>query len=71
VAQILERWLSVVGGTIEPDHKFPWVVNVQGTLTGKGVLITACRPPSRSSPSATARQRGAWIGRLVLRSWVA
>ena len=37
--QILERWPSVVGGTIEPDHKFPWVVNVQGTLTGKGVLI--------------------------------
>ena len=39
MAQILERWPSVVGGTIEPDHKFPWVVNVQGSLTGKGVLI--------------------------------
>jgi len=31
---------GVVGGTIEPDYQFPWVVNVSGTLTGKGVLIT-------------------------------
>src|SRR4051794_34161658 len=30
---------NVVGGTIEADFQFPWVVDVSGTLTGKGVLI--------------------------------
>lgn len=30
----------VVGGTIEPNYRFPWVVDVAGTLTGKGVLIS-------------------------------
>src|SRR5690242_1253767 len=30
---------QVVGGTIEADSQFPWVINVSGTLTGKGVLI--------------------------------
>src|SRR6185312_4006265 len=30
---------QVVGGTIEADFQFPWVINVSGTLTGKGVLI--------------------------------
>src|SRR5215472_17364572 len=30
---------QVVGGTIEADFQFPWVVDVSGTLTGKGVLI--------------------------------
>src|SRR3954469_24701011 len=30
---------NVVGGTIEADFQFPWVINVSGTLTGKGVLI--------------------------------
>src|SRR3954471_8711648 len=30
---------KVVGGTIEADFQFPWVINVSGTLTGKGVLI--------------------------------
>src|SRR4051812_14054247 len=29
----------VVGGTIEADFQFPWVIDVSGTLTGKGVLI--------------------------------
>src|SRR4051812_3148206 len=29
----------VVGGTTEADFQFPWVINVGGTLTGKGVLI--------------------------------
>jgi hypothetical protein len=31
---------QVVGGTTEPNYRFPWVVEVQGTLTGKGVLIS-------------------------------
>ena len=39
VAQNLEYESDVVGGTIEPDYQFPWVVDVGGTLTGKGVLI--------------------------------
>jgi len=30
---------QVVGGTIEADFQFPWVIDVSGTLTGKGVLI--------------------------------
>lgn len=30
---------QVVLGAPEPDYKFPWVVSVSGTLTGKGVLI--------------------------------
>src|SRR3954453_3676904 len=29
----------VVGGTIEADFQFSWVIDVGGTLTGKGVLI--------------------------------
>src|SRR5829696_9115183 len=40
VTQQLEQRAEVVGGTIEPDHLFPWVVDVAGTLTGKGVLIS-------------------------------
>jgi hypothetical protein len=39
VAQNRDQQSNVVGGTIEPDYQFPWVVNVSGTLTGKGVLI--------------------------------
>jgi len=30
---------QVVGGTIEANFQFPWVIDVSGTLTGKGVLI--------------------------------
>lgn len=30
---------EVVLGAPEPNYKFPWVVSVSGTLTGKGVLI--------------------------------
>jgi hypothetical protein len=41
VAQNLAEQTNVVGGTIEPDYAFPWVVNVDGTLTGKGVLVAA------------------------------
>jgi hypothetical protein len=41
VAQELKSQTNVVGGTIEPDNAFPWVVDVSGTLTGKGVLIAA------------------------------
>jgi hypothetical protein len=40
VAQNLEQRADVVGGTIERDHLFPWVVDVEGTINGKGVLIT-------------------------------
>lgn len=29
----------VVHGTIEPDYKFPWVVEVTGAMGGRGVLI--------------------------------
>jgi len=39
VTQHLEQRAEVVGGTIERDHLFPWVIDVSGTLTGKGVLI--------------------------------
>jgi hypothetical protein len=39
VAQNLDQQPKVVGGTIEPDYQFPWVIDVEGTLTGKGVLI--------------------------------
>lgn len=35
-----ERSSTVVAGTAEPDYRFPWVVAVGGTLTGKGVLIS-------------------------------
>ncbi len=30
----------IVLGAAEPDHQFPWVVNVVGATTGKGVLIS-------------------------------
>lgn len=40
MTQQLEQRADVVGGTIERDHLFPWVVDVGGTLTGKGALIT-------------------------------
>jgi hypothetical protein len=40
VTQHLEERANVVGGTTERDHLFPWVVDVAGTLTGKGVLIS-------------------------------
>jgi hypothetical protein len=35
----VEQRPGVVGGTTEPDYQFPWVVDVGGTLTGKGVLV--------------------------------
>src|SRR5262245_24086266 len=35
----LEQRPGVVGGTVEADYQFPWVVDVGGTLTGKGVLV--------------------------------
>lgn len=40
MTQHLEERANVVGGTTERDHLFPWVVDVAGTLTGKGVLIS-------------------------------
>lgn len=30
---------GVVGGTVEPDYKYPWVVRTAGTLSCHGVLI--------------------------------
>jgi hypothetical protein len=35
----VEQRPGIVGGTIEADYQFPWVVDVGGTLTGKGVLV--------------------------------
>ena len=39
MSQNAPQHAEVVGGTIEPDFMFPWVVDVSGTLTGKGVLV--------------------------------
>ena len=39
MSQSLSNRADVVGGTFERDFMFPWVVDVSGTLTGKGVLV--------------------------------
>ena len=39
VTQAGDGSLNVVLGTLEPDHNFPWVVKVEGTLTCHGTLI--------------------------------
>jgi hypothetical protein len=56
VAGTLERWPNVTGGTIESDQRLPRVVNVQRTLSGKGVLIapTGVLPAPHCGPEDDA-----------------